>query len=127
VDFLQAAYRSELTVCASHPSKIAKGGAAIVSLAMLRSSSLTPENFAELAVDVGGVLDGFGDEFDPLFPVRREFELTQQVGSLHDGFEGVAQVMNEFAHLVGGVGREFLRVGHDRSRVFSDCTSGMRV
>ena len=77
--------------------------------------SLATQDFAELAVDLGCALGGFGNQFDPLLSMRRQFELAEQVRRLHDGFDGIAQIVNEFAQLIGDVNRDFLRVGHDRA------------
>jgi hypothetical protein len=78
--------------------------------------SLSAKNLPKLAIDLGGILGGFRDQLDPLVSRRRHFQLAKQVGSLHDGFDGIAEVVNQFAQLVGNVGRKFLRVGHGASR-----------
>ena len=39
-------------------------------------SPLASEDFAELAVDLGGTLGGFGHHFDPFLSVGRDFELA---------------------------------------------------
>jgi len=89
-------------------------------------SSLAAEDFAELAVDLGRALSGFGDQFDPFLSVRRQFELAEQVRRLHDGLDGIAQIVNEFSQLIGDVNRDLLRVGHGRRPEIwvcsSDCT-----
>ena len=77
--------------------------------------SLAAQHFAELTIDLGRALSGFGDQFDPLLSMRRQFELLEQVRSLHDGLDGITQIVNELAQLIGDVNRDFLRVGHDRA------------
>jgi hypothetical protein len=74
--------------------------------------SLPAKNFPQLAIDLCGALGRFRDQFDPLLSMGRHFQLTEQVGRLHDGFNGIAEVVNEFAQLMGDVGRKFLSVIH---------------
>jgi hypothetical protein len=76
--------------------------------------SLSAKNLADLAIDLGGILSGFRNQRDPLLSMRWHFQLAEQVGSLHDGFDGIAEIVNQFAQLIGDFGRKFLRVVHHR-------------
>jgi hypothetical protein len=76
--------------------------------------SLSAKNLTDLAIDLGGILGGFRNQLDPLLSMRWHFQLAEQVGSLHDGLDGIAEIVNQFAQMTGDFGRKFLRVVHDR-------------
>jgi len=55
---------------------------------------LSAEHFAELAIDLSGILSGFRNQLNPLLSMSWHLELAQQVGSLHDRFDRVTQIVN---------------------------------
>jgi len=76
-------------------------------------SSLFAKDLANFPVDLSGVLHRLFHQLNPFLPLRRHFELAQQVGRLHDGFDGVAQVVNQFTQLCDDFDGQFGRVGHN--------------
>ncbi len=55
--------------------------------------------FAELAVEVGGLLDAVVEHGAPLFGVVVEGDGAEQEAGLEDDFEGVAEIVGEPADL----------------------------
>jgi hypothetical protein len=49
-----------------------------------------------LAIDLSGILGSFPHQLNPLLSMRWQLELAQQIGSLHDRFDRVTQIVDEF-------------------------------
>src|ERR1022692_628335 len=62
-----------------------------------RPSILRTQYLANLAIDSGRVLRCFIDQVEPPFVVLVEFRLGQKIGSLHDGFDVIAEVVGQDA------------------------------
>jgi hypothetical protein len=106
---------------------IATGGGVCSGRGVVTSSDLGAQNFADFAVDVSGVLGGVFDQVHPILARSLERQLAEEVGGLHNGFDGVAQVMRQGAQAADDFRGKFLRVRHflirgTGSRIGYDCT-----
>lgn len=60
---------------------------------------LSAQVVANFSVDAGRVARGIVDEFKPAFSIFIETALCQQVGGLHDGLDGIAQIVRQGSEL----------------------------
>src|SRR5271157_3294296 len=58
-------------------------------------SSLRAQDFPDFAVDSGRLLGCFVDQVEPLTIVVVKLRLPQKVGGLHDGLDGIAEVVGQ--------------------------------
>src|SRR5262249_32855526 len=70
-------------------------------------SSIRSEHFADLAVNSGAVTTGLVHEVGPFLGIGLELHLGQQIGGLHDGLNGVGEMMSQGAEPAADLRRNF--------------------
>src|SRR5271157_1198532 len=56
-------------------------------------SAIGAQNFPDFAIDSHSVLGRFVDQVEPLAVIVVELRLSQKIRSLHDGFEGITEIV----------------------------------
>ena len=92
---------------------------------IVRLLLLVTQDFPKAAIDPGGIVHCVFDHAGPPLSIRIKLGLVQEIAGLHDGLDGIAEIVGEVPEFSSHIARQLLGTGN--ARVRDGLSSGRRV